>query len=106
MSILDWLTRLTRSAAHQRAEPRTPTRLPVKIDHMQAGVTRDVSIGGAYFETDLEYKIGSAIELTIELEGMTSLECVGKIVRVEPRGGGKIGIAVKITQRHLKGPGD
>lgn len=100
--MLAWLTRLTRKAAHRRIEDRTPARLPVRIDDREAGVTRDLSIGGAYFETDLEYKVGSTIELTIELEGMTNLECFGRIVRVEPRGGGKVGVGVKITQRNLK----
>jgi hypothetical protein len=99
-----WLTRLTQKAAHQRVEERTPAHFPVRIDEKQAGMTRDLSMGGAYFETDLEYKVGSAIELTIELEG-TNLECIGHIVRVEPRGGGKIGIGVRITQRNLKNAG-
>ena len=96
-----WLTRLTQKAAHRRVEDRVPAHFPVRIDEKHAGVTRDMSMGGAYFETDLEYKVGSAIELTIELDG-TNLECIGHIVRVEPRGGGKVGIGVRITQRNLK----
>ena len=106
-AMFDWLTKLTQKAAHQRAEERTPTRLPVKIDNKPAGTTRDLSANGAYFETDLEYRVGSAIEMSIQFEdanGTTNLDCFGRIVRVEPRGGGKVGVAVKITQRNLKVP--
>ena len=103
--MLDWLTKLTQKAAHRRTEERTPAHLPVTIDEKQPGITIDMSPSGAYLETDAEYKVGSAIELTIELEG-SNLECIGRIVRVVPRGGGKVGIAVKLTQRNLKAAGD
>ena len=66
--MFDWLTKLTQKAAHQRVEERTPTRLPVRIDNKPAGVTRDLSASGAYFETDLEYRVGSAIEMSIQFE--------------------------------------
>jgi hypothetical protein len=106
--MLDWLTKLTRKPGAKRAEERTETRLPVRIDNRQAGFTRDMSASGAYLETDLEYRVGSAIEFVIEFQGpdgsTTRMDCFGRIVRVEPRGGGKVGIAVKISQRNLKAP--
>ena len=105
--MLAWLKKLTQRATQQRAEERTPSRLPVKVDNKPAGVTRDLSASGAYFETDLEYRVGSAIEFSIQVEGpdgFMDLECFGRIVRVEPRGAGKVGIGVKITQRNIKTP--
>ncbi len=106
--MLDWLTKLTRKPGAKRLEDRTETRLPVRIENKQAGFTRDMSASGAYLETDLEYKVGSAIEFTIDFQGAdgrsTRMDCFGRIVRVEPRGSGKVGIAVKISQRNLKAP--
>ena len=104
-AMFDWLTKLTRKPGQKRRETRTVSHLPVRIDSREAGFTRDISASGAYFETDLEYKVGSAIELTIQFEGTDgpmNMACFGRIVRVEPRGSGKVGIAVKITQRNLK----
>jgi hypothetical protein len=104
--MVDWLTKLTRKPTNTRREERTVTSLPVRVENKQAGFTRDMSASGAYFETDLEYKIGSAIEFAIEFQGadgsVTNLACVGRIVRVEPRGAGRVGVAVKISQRTLK----
>lgn len=103
--MFEWFKKATKQVALQRKEERAPTRLPVAVDDKKTGVTRDLSASGVYFETDFEYKVGSVIELTIDLEGNgnpTKLECSGRIVRVEQRGGGKVGVAVKMSHRNLK----
>lgn len=71
------------------------------------GVTRDMSATGVYFETDMKLHQGSMIRFTIDFDnpiggGKTQLECRGYVVRAEPHAGGKIGIAVKLDEQHLR----
>ena len=71
------------------------------------GTTRDLSATGVYFETDLKLHQGSMIRFTIDFDnpmggGKTQLECRGYVVRAEARTGGKVGIAVKLDEQHLR----
>jgi hypothetical protein len=64
-----------------------------------AGVTRDVSASGIFFETDAAYHKGSKIHFELDLDtpwGKAKCDCRGKIVRVE-RHDGTVGIAVQFT---------
>jgi hypothetical protein len=88
----------------RRAQQRVSAVLPVKVDGKSAGVTRDISPSGIFFETDQEMASGSAIHFSLEFDnpsGKLLLECSGEIVRIE-KAGGKIGIAAKIVESRLE----
>ena len=72
---------------------------PVRLDRA-AGITRNISASGVFFEADVDYAIGSKIIFAIELDGPQGekLELItrGEIVRVERRDG-KACVAVKIV---------
>lgn len=88
----------------RRAQQRVSAVLPVKVEGKTAGVTRDISPAGIFFETDLDMADGSAIHFTLEFDnpsGKLLLECSGQIVRIE-RAGGKIGVAAKIVESRLE----
>ena len=94
----------TKMAELRRAQQRVSAVLPVKVDGQAAGVTRDISPSGIFFETDQEMTSGSAIHFSLEFDnpsGKLLLECSGEIVRIE-RAGGKIGIAAKIVESRLE----
>ena len=93
---------MTTSAKRSREE-RVAAALPVSLDR-GAGITRDVSASGVFFETDVNYAPGSEISFSIELQGPAGkmmLRCQGQIMRVEDRGG-KVGVAAKITESRLE----
>ena len=76
----------------------------MKVEGKTAGVTRDISPSGIFFETDAEMTQGSPIHFSLEFEnpsGKLLLECSGEIVRVE-RAGGKVGVAAKILESRLE----
>ena len=97
-------TGIQQMAELRRAQQRVSAVLPVKVDGHAAGVTRDISPSGIFFETDMEMTNGSAIHFSLEFDnpsGKLLLECSGEIVRIE-KAGGKIGIAAKITESRLE----
>jgi Tfp pilus assembly protein PilZ len=59
-----------------------------------AGVTRDISTSGIFFETESAYAIGDTIRLFLNFEHET-LQCEARVVRVEPRNG-QFGVAVEL----------
>ncbi len=68
-----------------------------------AGVTRDVSASGVFFETDASYAIGSPISFALNLDtpwGKVMVRCQGKIVRLERRNK-RVGVAVQFTESAL-----
>ena len=78
----------------------------VDLQHAK-GVTRDLSASGVYFETDLKFEKGSLIRFKIDFDtpvlgNKTQLECTGRIVRVDTHDGGKVGVAVKLDEQHLR----
>ena len=88
----------------RRAQQRVSAVLPVKVEGRAAGVTRDISPSGIYFETDQEMADGGTIHFTLEFDnpsGKLLLECSGEIVRVE-KAGGKVGVAAKIVESRLE----
>jgi hypothetical protein len=88
----------------RRAQQRVSAVLPVKVEGKTAGVTRDISPAGIFFETDLDMADGAAIHFSLEFDnpsGKLLLECSGQIVRIE-RAGGKIGVAARIVESRLE----
>ena len=88
----------------RRAQQRVSAVLPVKVEGKPAGITRDISPSGIFFETDAEMAQGSAIHFSLEFDnpsGKLLLECTGEIVRIE-RTGGKVGVAAKILESRLE----
>ena len=82
----------------KRREQRVAAALPVDVGGA-AGIARDVSASGMFFETDASYAIGSPISLALDLDtpwGKVMFKCQGKIVRLESRDQ-KVGVAVQFT---------
>ena len=77
---------------------------PVRLDRA-AGITRNISASGVFFEAEADYAVGSKILFAIELDGPQGekLELItrGEIVRVERRDG-KACVAVKIVASKLE----
>ena len=78
----------------------------VDLNHAK-GVTHDLSSTGVYFETDVNFEKGSLIRFRINFDSpvmgnMTQLDCTGRIVRVDTGDAGKVGIAVKLDEQHLR----
>ena len=89
----------TRKRKYERREKRVRARLAVDLGRAK-GVTRDVSASGAFFETDVSYKVGSRVRFAIDLAtpwGPAHFDCRGKIVRVE-RHDRTIGVAVQFCE--------
>jgi hypothetical protein len=84
--------------------------LPVRVISRDAGghelkaQTRDVSYRGLYFLTEAPFDYGSEIDFVLTLpeqmitSGDVNIKCHGRVVRVEPRDGGRTGIAAKIER--------
>ena len=93
-----------RLAMEKRREERMSVTRPVRLDRA-AGVTRNISASGVFFETEVDYAVGSKIIFAIELDGpqgeKLDLITRGELVRVELRGG-KMGVAVKIVASKLE----
>lgn len=84
-------------ASEQRAAVRFDTSMPVRIAGAE-GATHNISAHGVYFETDVQQRIGSLVNLTVEytLYGRTHrLQCEAKVVRVD-RQDGRIGVAARL----------
>jgi hypothetical protein len=83
----------------RRQGMRHTLRVPVHLDH-GAGVTRDLSLHGAYFETDWPYTPHEPIwfEIAFEQPGARiQLRAAGQVLRVE-RIGDRHGVAVSIQE--------
>jgi hypothetical protein len=97
-------------AADRREARRFNMTLPLRVfPHDTLGSvftaqTRDVSYRGLYFLSENDFSIGSEIEFVITLpqqvtqSGDVNIRCLGHIVRVEPDGNGRTGIAAKIER--------
>jgi len=87
----------------QRTEERVRASLRVSLGEV-AGVTRDVSASGLYFETDGRFALGQSVTLAVDIDtasGKIALCCQGIVVRVED-GGIHQGVAVRIVESQLK----
>ena len=83
-------------------QKRIAAVLPVRLNDA-AGVTRDVSVTGIFFETDAVLAPGSSIEFLVDIDipaGKRTLVCLGNIVRTEARDN-RLGVAVKILDSRI-----
>lgn len=92
------------SNENRRAQ-RIAVSLPVQVGGRN-GQTRDISVGGIYFETDESFAPGSEVDFSVDLEyvkpgGVVRLICKGRIVRVE-RTDGRLGVAVSIESHRFE----
>ncbi|HXL22024.1 MAG TPA: PilZ domain-containing protein [Candidatus Dormibacteraeota bacterium] len=83
-----------------------PMRVLPRQRHEQElqGQTRDVSYRGLYFLSDAKFEPGTEIDFVLTLpqqvspNGDVNIRCQGQIIRVEPTGNGRIGVAAKINR--------
>jgi PilZ domain len=87
----------------KRRDQRIDTPLLVFLDNAR-GVTRDMSVSGAFFWTSGTYAVGDPISFAIELKtagGKKMWKCRGAVVRTEPRDH-MIGVAATITDSTME----
>jgi len=87
---------------YKRSDKRVRARLAVDLGRAK-GVTRDVSASGAFFETDVSYKVGSRVHFAIDLAtpwGPAHFDCKGRIVRLEKHDH-MVGVAVRFSDADL-----
>jgi Tfp pilus assembly protein PilZ len=77
----------------RRRGERYKLALPLQLKN-GAGMTRDISTSGIFFETESAYATGDMIRLFLNFEHET-LQCEARVVRVEPRNG-QFGVAVEL----------
>jgi hypothetical protein len=88
----------------RRIEPRERVDLPLQLGDGQAGIARDISASGIFIETDSDQRMGSLVDVEIELDtpgGPMKLKAKGRIVRIESEGERK-GVAVKLVTSKLE----
>jgi hypothetical protein len=88
----------------RRGEPRVSATVPVIVEGHPAGLTRNVSPTGIFFETDAHMENGHEIRFSLEFDGPSGklvMDCSGEIVRIE-RLGMKLGVAAKIVESKLE----
>jgi len=94
----------TRLAVENRRGARMFVTRPVRLGG-RTGITRNISTSGVFFETDVDYALGSELSFAIELDGQAqrelTLRCRGMVVRVEHRAG-NVGIAVEIISSQAR----
>ena len=87
-----------------RTEAREQVSLPLKLDGGLSVVTRDVSASGLFFETSSEQRVGSLIDIEIDLDtpgGPMKLKAQGRIVRLQLHGS-RTGVGVKLLNSRLE----
>jgi len=93
------------SFQERRKAPRFQGQLDVKLEK-GAGVTRDFSTSGIYFETDQSFAPAEPLDFFMNLEHTdlgphARVRCRGEVVRVEPMRE-KTGVAVAIHSFGVK----
>lgn len=91
-------TKAPAPAREQRRFDRFDTALRVDIAG-GGGCTQNVSAQGVYFETDVQQRVGSLVNFTVEftLYGRKHrLLCEGKVLRVD-RHDGRVGVAARLV---------
>ena len=78
----------------------------VDLKHAK-GVTHYLSDTGVYFETDVRLENDWLIRFKINFDSprlgnRTQLECMGRILRVDQLDMGKLGVAVRLNEQHLR----
>jgi PilZ domain len=78
----------------RRGAQRFKLALPMQLKN-GAGMTRNISKSGIFFETESAHSIGDMIRLLLNFKHET-LQCEARVVRVERRNG-QFGVAVELT---------
>jgi hypothetical protein len=96
--------------AERREARRFTMSLPLRVlpatakDRELNASTRNVSYRGLYFLAESNFKVGTEINFVITLPQQVTqsqdvnIQCHGEIVRVEPSGNGRTGIAARISR--------
>jgi len=97
------------NSAERRHATRFRGSLPIEWK-TGAGITRDFSASGIFFETDQFFSSGEPVEFALKLEHfdpahLVRLRCRGEVVRVE-RGPERVGVAMVINSYRFEEPGD
>lgn len=93
--------------ANKRQHDRVQAQVPVAMEDGDSALTRDVSPGGVFIQTDGFFEVGQTLHFSIEFDnpidggGALCLDCVGAVVRVE-REGGRVGVGVSINESRLE----
>jgi hypothetical protein len=91
-------------ARDQRTSARFDASMPVQIGGAD-GTTQNISAQGVYFETDVQQRVGSLVNFSVEftLYGRRHrLLCEGKVVRVDQQGD-RIGVAARLIAPFFEG---
>ncbi|MGD0266702.1 MAG: PilZ domain-containing protein [Candidatus Methylomirabilota bacterium] len=94
------ITESAPNLTERRRAIRLPMTLPVQLEE-GAGITRDVSLSGVFFETEQPFSSKGPIIFTLVFEDRSwsrpiRLKCEGQVVRVEPSNG-KADVAATIS---------
>jgi hypothetical protein len=75
-------------SAERRIEPRADVRWPVRIHHPNSGCfegeVSNISLYNLLFVTPARLEAGEGVQLEIEIEPGRWIQCVTRIVRLEP----------------------
>src|SRR5258706_16313533 len=81
-------------------QQRVSAVIPVTVGGTHAGMTRDISPSGIFFETDAKMSAGAPIHFSVTFDsppGKLRLECTGEIDRIDDLGGGT-GVAGEVFE--------
>lgn len=89
----------SRPGIYARVAQRFQVRWLVRLES-GSGMTRDISASGIYFESEMPFGAGDAIQFAVMLpaeDGIAEkLECEGRAVRVELLSNGLYGVGVAL----------
>lgn len=84
----------------RRREPRYESNLAVALEG-GSGIARNVSASGIFFETEVPFREGAPIRFTIDFTpdagGPLTMQCHGRVVRIEARDS-SYGVAARIEE--------
>ncbi len=99
------------TGSERRTSRRFNMSLPLVVRFPQEGEeanaaaeTRDISFRGLYFTLDKSCNAGSQLEFVLTLPkeitmaGDVQIRCVGEVIRVDDKNGGRCGIAARIDK--------
>ena len=92
-------------AKARRVADRVATELPIDLNGT-AGLTRNISATGIYFEAQVNQEPGSVIQFFVDVEVQGEkfkMVCKGEVVRVEQKDG-VMGVAVKLSNSFFTDP--
>lgn len=88
-----------------RLADRFNAELPIEF-HGIAGLTKNISATGIYFESQVDQAPGSVVQFVVDVEvqgELFKMICKGEVVRVEQKDG-VVGVAVKLAHSFFTDP--